>query len=257
MDVPPRFALKVDGNRAMESAESNVSDRGESIWARDVSSLLPPRKRLLLLVINYWPLFHLVLVGIALVPPWTFWPWRILTAVALLYLLPPVLARLLCLISPIPEGRIPIGSTAYFRWWMVFNLQVVFCRLSMLEEFLRLVPGLYSLWLRLWGARIWRFTYWSAGLRLLGRSFLLTGEDVIFGAAVRINPHILVTNAAGELELIVASVVVGDRAVVGGYSLLSAGTEIAADECTKAFLISPPFSRWKNGVRLKNPTPPP
>ncbi|NQW99044.1 hypothetical protein HQ447_00190 [bacterium] len=36
-----------------------------------------------------------------------------------------------------------------------------------------------------------------------------------------------------------------DRAIIGGDSLLTAGTEIAADEATRAFLISPPFSRWK------------
>jgi hypothetical protein len=38
--------------------------------------------------------------------------------------------------------------------------------------------------------------------------------------------------------------------LIGGYSLLTAGTEIAPGECTKAFLISPPFSKWKGGVRI-------
>ena len=31
---------------------------------------------------------------------------------------------------------------------------------------------------------------------------------------------------------------------------MTAGTEIAPDECTRAFLISPPFSRWENGRRV-------
>jgi hypothetical protein len=50
---------------------------------------------------------------------------------------------------------------------------------------------------------------------------------------------------------------IGDRVVVGGYSLLTAGTVIAPDECTRAFLISPPFSKWKNGTRVakKDATP--
>lgn len=38
-------------------------------------------------------------------------------------------------------------------------------------------------------------------------------------------------------------------AMIGGYSLLTAGTEIADDEATRAFLTSPPFSKWKNGRR--------
>ena len=45
------------------------------------------------------------------------------------------------------------------------------------------------------------------------------------------------------------TVVIGDRSVVGGYSLLTAGSELAADECTRAFLVSPPFSRWEHGRR--------
>jgi hypothetical protein len=46
---------------------------------------------------------------------------------------------------------------------------------------------------------------------------------------------------------------IGDDAMIGGYSLLTAGTEIAAGEATRAFLISPPFSKWKNGKRSRNP----
>ena len=105
------------------------------------------------------------------------------------------------------------------------------------------------IWLRLWGARICRLTYWGAGLRILDRSFLHIGDDVIFGAAVRLNPHVLARNEQGEMELILATIVVGDRSVVGGYSLLTAGSELATDECTRAFLVSPPFTRWEHGRR--------
>jgi hypothetical protein len=39
--------------------------------------------------------------------------------------------------------------------------------------------------------------------------------------------------------------------MVGGYSLLTAGTEIVSDESTRAFLVSPPFSVWKEGKRVR------
>jgi hypothetical protein len=241
----------------MEPAHSTVLKPGEISRARDFASALSPQKRLLMLLINYWPLLHLVSIGIVVALPWTFWRWRILAGLALLYLLPPLVARLVRFVSPICEGRIPVGSRAYFIWWTMFNLQVVFCRLPMLEEILRMVPGFYSFWLRLWGAQIGRLTYWSAGLRILDRSFLRIGDDVVFGAAVRLNPHVLAKNEHGQLELILATVTVGDRAIVGGYSLLTAGTEIAADECTKALFVSPPFGRFKDGVRIKKPNPVP
>jgi len=44
---------------------------------------------------------------------------------------------------------------------------------------------------------------------------------------------------------------IGDGASIGGYSLLTAGTEISPGESTRAFLISPPFSKWKDGKRIR------
>lgn len=235
----------------MDATQPTALKADEIARERDVASGLPARKRLLVLLINYWSLFHLLSIGVVIAVPWAAWKWRILAGLFLLYLLPPLAARVLRSASRIQEGRIPIGSRNYFVWWMLFNLQVVFCRLPAVEEVLRFIPGLYSGWLRLWGSRIGRWTYWAAGLRILDRSYLRIGDDVIFGADVRLNPHLLAKNDDGRLELILATVSIGDRAIVGGYSLLTAGTEIAPQECTRAFLISPPFAAWKDGVRVR------
>src|SRR5262249_3948959 len=151
-----------------------------------------------------------------------------------------------------PQGRIALGTKPFFVWWLVFQLQIVFGRFPALEEMLRLIPGLYSQWLRLWGAHIGRFTYWAPGLAITDRSFLSIGHEVVFGAAVRLNPHVLAQSSEGALELLLARVRIGDRAVVGGYSLLTAGTEIPPDEITRALLLSPPFSVWKDGKRVRS-----
>ncbi|MGD0058334.1 MAG: acyl transferase [Verrucomicrobiia bacterium] len=207
-------------------------------------------QRLCVLLLNCLPLLHAVAVGLCIGIAWTSWPWRLLTGLAVLYLVPPLAARCIRMVLPIREGHIAVATLGFFTWWALFNLQVIFCRLPALEECLRLVPGLYSCWLRLWGARVGRLTYWAAGLRILDRSFLHIGDDVIFGAAVRLNPHVLARNDNGRLELILATVRIGDRAVIGGYSLLTAGSQVAADECTRAFLVSPPFGQWQDGRRV-------
>ena len=209
-----------------------------------------------MLGLNGLPLVHGLVVAAVVCVPWASLGWRIFAGLAVLYLVPALAARIVIAVFPVAEGRILPGTGAFMTWWTLANLQMLFCRLPMLEELIRLVPGLYSLWLRLWGARIGRLTYWGAGLRILDRSYLRIGDDVIFGAAVRINPHVLTRNKEGELELILASIAVGDRTIVGGYSLLTAGTEIAPDECTRAFLISPPFSRWEKGGRANKKAAP-
>jgi hypothetical protein len=202
-----------------------------------------------MLGLNCLPLIHVLAVAAIVAIGWASPGWRIAAGLAALYLAPALAARIVLVLSPITEGRIRLGARPFFTWWALANLQMLFCRLPMLEEIIRLVPGLYSLWLRLWGAQVGRLTYWGAGLRILDRSFLRIGDDVIFGAAARLNSHVLNRNEQGEMELILATIVVGDRTLVGGYSLLTAGTEIAPDECTRAFLVSPPFSHWKNGKR--------
>jgi hypothetical protein len=207
--------------------------------------------RLLLLTLNFLPLAQVILMAILLCMPYAHWPIRVGIALAVLYLSPPLVARLMLFLFPIPQGRVPIGSKAFFGWWTLFQLQIIFCRLPVFEEILRLIPGVYSFWLRLWGARVGRLAYWSPGTLISDRSFLSIGHDVVFGAGVRLTAHVLAKNRDGRMELLLATLKIGDRAVVGGYSLLTAGTEISADEVTRACLLSPPFSLWRNGKRVK------
>jgi acetyltransferase-like isoleucine patch superfamily enzyme len=209
------------------------------------------KARLVMLGLNFIPLVHIATTVLLCVLPYASFPARIGSALAFLYLAPPLFARLILFAAAIPQGRISIGTKPFFIWWLVFQLQIVFCRLPVLEEVLRLIPGLYSQWLRLWGARIGRLTYWSPGTLITDRSFLSIGDDVVLAAGVRLNPHVLAKGKEGGAELLLANVRIGDRAMVGGYSLLTAGTEIPADEFTRAFLISPPFSAWKEGKRVR------
>ena len=207
--------------------------------------------RLLMLLLNFIPMIHVASTVLAFVLPYATFPARIGVGLVLLYLLPPLFARLVLSIFTVPEGRIDVGTKPFFAWWASFQFQVIFCRLPALEEILRFVPGLYSQWLRLWGARIGRFTYWSAGTLITDRSFLSIGDDVVFGAGVRLNPHVLDKNGDGRNVLLLATVKIGDRVMVGGYSLLTTGTEIESDQVTRALLISPPFSVWKEGKRIR------
>lgn len=207
--------------------------------------------RWLMLGLNFIPLAQTLVTVMLLLLPYAALPARLGCAWVFLYLAPPMLARILLSAAPISEGRVPLGSKSFFVWWLVFQLQIVFCRLPVLEEVLRLVPGLYSLWLRVWGSRIGRFTYWSPGTLITDRSFLSIGDNVVLGAGVRLNSHVLARAKDGSLQLFLARVTIGDRVMVGGYSLLTAGTEILPGEVTRAFLISPPFSAWKDGKRVR------
>ena len=209
------------------------------------------KQQFALLLGNYIQLIHVVSVSSLLFIPWAPSVLRWLAALFTLYVLPPLTARLIILIRPIRKECITIPSRDYFVWWFLLNLQMVFCRFSFLEELLRVFPCAYSTWLRLWGSDIGKHTYWAAGLRILDRSFLHIGDQVAFGAGVRLNAHVIIENDEGVPELLLAKIRIGDRALIGGYSLLTAGTHIAENESTRALLTSPPFSHWQGGKRVK------
>lgn len=201
--------------------------------------------QLAMLLLNLLPPLHAAGTLTCLFLPLS-WPLKIFTALAFLYILPLIPARILreSLRNSPPE--ISFGSADFLKWWACFQCQVLFLRFPALEEIIRLIPGCYSLWLRLWGSRIGRLTYWAPRTSILDRGFLDIGDNVIFGAGVNLNPHVMEKG-----KLLLAPVKIGDRALIGGYSLLTAGTQIADDETVRAFLISPPFSKWKDHKRIR------
>lgn len=217
---------------------------------------MPASKKFLLLLCNAIPLAQIAATAGVV---WICWPsvWKCLAVVfGMIYVLPPLACRAALAWVPIKRTIIPVGSRDFFVWWFTLNCQVLLCRFSFFEELLRIVPSCYSFWLRLWGAKIGKLTYWAAGVSILDRPWLSIGDHVIFGAGVRLNAHVFMPDKTGAMVLALAPVTIGDRVTIGGYSLLVSGTEIASDQCTRAFLILPPFTRWEDGRRKKGPAEP-
>lgn len=198
-----------------------------------------------MLALNLVPLAHVA---------FTFWiglAWSWLGPLACLYLVPPLLLRMLLLAMPLRRGTHALDSRAFLLWWASSQPRVIFSRLPFLEEILRVVPGLYSLWLRLWGSKIGRLTYWAPGVRVIDRSLLQIGDDVVLGAGARLSAHVVSNNGEGQAVLHLAPIVIGDRCRIGGYSLLSPGAIVDADEEVHTCALFPPFTHWKEGRRSK------
>ena len=166
---------------------------------------------------------------------------------AILFLAPPIAVRLTTIVRPLASGAIDPASRQFLHWWFTAQCQIVFARFPFLEEILRLVPGLYSMWLRLWGARIGSLVYWSPGIAIVDRPLVHVGSRVVFGLGVRINPHVLAPDRSGRTMLHVGVVSIGDDALVGGYSLLLPGSSVADGEITPPRRSLRPFARFERG----------
>jgi hypothetical protein len=206
----------------------------------------------LMMLVGYIPLLHLAGSVLLMIAPLAFgatYP-SFLIGLACFYLAGPLVVRFTTLLKPLPQGRFDINSGSFLLWWFTAQWQVVFNRLPWLEELLRMVPGLYSTWLRLWGARVGKFVYWSPGLIILDRSLVDVGSRVVFGVGVRVNPHVLAPDeATGRMSLTVGKVTVGDDALVGGYSFLPSGATVASGELLPGMRTMRMFSEWRDGRR--------
>jgi acetyltransferase-like isoleucine patch superfamily enzyme len=108
---------------------------------------------------------------------------------------------------------------------------------------LRLVPSLFSLWLRLWGAKVGRGVYWTSKLEIGDRSLLDIGDGVIFGHGVGIYSH-AIKPKKDNLMLYVKKVTIGDRAFISGGCRLGPGVEIKAGAYLPVTTDLYPNQKW-------------
>lgn len=142
-----------------------------------------------------------------------------------LYGLPVLVYWLHQWIYPVPEGVSYLRSKEHSPWWGSHQIQVIYIAIPALEAVLRLIPGVFSIWLRLWGARIGRNVYWTPGLEIADRGFLEIGDRVVIGHRVGIYPHVIKPRKQ-DLMLYVKKVKIGNDVFLGAGSRLAPGVVI-------------------------------
>lgn len=162
-----------------------------------------------------------------------FWLLRTGSAVAALallcvvYLLPVLCFRVHETLWPLREGRSRIDAPGYSPWWGGHQFQLMYNAFPALESALRLLPGVYSAWLRLWGSRIGRRVYWTPRVEIADRSLLEVGDGVVFGHLTACYAHLIKPHRGG-LVLYVRRIRVGEGAFLSAGSRLGPGVRIAA-----------------------------
>lgn len=151
-----------------------------------------------------------------------------------LYGLPPLCYRLHQWLWPVRDGiyRLDLPQH-YVPWWGGHMLQLPYHALPQLEAVLRLIPGLYSLWLRAWGARIGRNVYWTPQVDITDRGLLEVGDHSILGHKTGCYAHVIVQRDDG-MRLYVRRIRIGRQVMVGAGSRLGPGTRIADGTCLPA-----------------------
>lgn len=196
------------------------------------------------LALNYLPLLHLA-SGLALAAlAFSAAAARATCLVLWIYALPPLVSRLTLAAFGRPTGRATLDTRDYRIWWFLTQWQMVFNRLPWLEELLRLVPGLYPLWIGLWGGRLSQFAYVSPGVLITDRYLVDVGRGAVLGVKSTLAGHLAVRGDDGRFAVLIGAPVVEAEAIVGGESGLGPGATLRAGHMLPAGRRVAPFAKW-------------
>lgn len=127
---------------------------------------------------------------------------------------------------PLKEGISYLLGKEYNPWWGSSQIQLIYVAFPILEVILRLIPGAFSLWLRLWGSKVGQQVYWTPTLELLDRGLLEIGDRVIFGHDVGLTSH-TIKPKRNDLLLYVRKIKIGNDVFVGARVDLGPGATVA------------------------------
>ena len=154
----------------------------------------------------------------------------------ILYLIPPFVFRIHGFIFPQLKGRSIISDAkVYSPWWGGHQVQLLYIAFPAFEAALRLFPGFYSAWLRLWGAKVGRRVYWTPRVEILDRNLMDIGDEVVFGHRVVCVSHVIDQTSDGSLLLYVKPIQIGDGVFIGAGSSIGPGCVIEAGVRLDAF----------------------
>ncbi|MBI4345664.1 MAG: acyl transferase [Elusimicrobia bacterium] len=141
------------------------------------------------------------------------------------YGLPLAAFHALRLVAPVREGVGYLDRAEFVPWWAAHQTQALLNAVPQLEALLRLVPGVYSAWLRLWGSRVGAGVYWTPAVEVLDRDRLELGDRVIVGAKAVFCGHVIKPGKRG-LMLYVKTISIGERAFLSASTRFGPGAVV-------------------------------
>lgn len=146
--------------------------------------------------------------------------------ILIIYLLPPATLRIHEMFFPLREGLSKLSEPKYSPWWGAHQIQLIYIAVPQLEALLRVVPGLYSAWLRLWGSRVGRGVYWTPNVEITDRSRLEIGDRVVFGHKSKLLGH-AIKPKGGAVILYLRAIKIGNDVFIGAGSRIGPGAVIS------------------------------
>lgn len=146
------------------------------------------------------------------------------------YLMSPLIWALLRMIfGQNSEGTYHIGKRAKHGnlWFLYYQLQSVYSHFPFFERALRVLPGAYSSWLRLWGSKIGRAVNWTPECQIVDRGHLEIGDRSFIGNRSYMSAHII-KKSKDRYFLFVKRIQIGSDTMISYHAHISPGVVIGS-----------------------------
>lgn len=186
---------------------------------------------------SYFPLLLTAAAFLAL-GVFAAWPngWSGLLVVFVIYLMPPMVLRIMLRWAPLKPGIIAINENTFCSWLASHHIQAFYDALPYLESLLRVIPGFYSAWLRMWGSRVGYGVDWPVRIDVLDREMMEIGNRVVFAREVELSAHVR-QKTEGGLRVLVRPVRIGSHAFIGSGVRMGPGAVAPHDANVPALTV--------------------
>jgi hypothetical protein len=188
-------------------------------------------------VFSYFPLLQTA-ASFAALGVFAAWPngWSALLLVFVIYLLPPMILRIVYRWAPLKPGVLSISGRTFCPWLASHHIQAFYDALPYLESLLRVIPGFYSAWLRMWGSRIGYGVEWPVRIDVLDRDLMEIGNRVVLAREIELSAHARQKTETG-LRVLVRPVRIGAFAFIGAGVRMGPGAFVPGDAAVPALAV--------------------
>lgn len=179
---------------------------------------------------SYFPLLMTLLLLVAL-GLFAQWPslWTAALVLFVIYIVPPMVQRVMLRWAPMKQGVNEIDGRKFSPWLASHHIQAMYDALPFLESLLRVTPGFYSMWLRMWGSRVGYGVDWPVRMDVLDRSLMDIGNRVVFSREVELSAHVRKKTEGGRTRVLVRTVRIGSYAFIGASARVAPGASVPSN----------------------------
>lgn len=179
---------------------------------------------------SYFPLLMTVLL-LAALGVFAQWPslWSAALVLIVIYIVPPMTERVMLRWAPLKQGISQIDGKTFSPWLASHHIQAMYDALPFLESLLRVIPGFYSMWLRMWGSRVGYGVEWPVRMDILDRGSMDIGNRVVFSRRVELGAHARKKTEGGRSRVLVRTVRIGSYAFLGPRVRVGAGASVPSN----------------------------